>query len=223
MPVVAHAIVDVARVARTRVLADHGWRRRGRRRRGRAVADRINGNDGWDKIARDFITASGNVRQHGETGLFLAQKGEPENITAEVARIFLGMQIQCAQCHDHPTDEWKREQFHQMAAFFPRVGVRRAGDGKPRSFEVYSRNKKGRGKKKQNKKTIEHYMPDLAHPELPGEITKPVFFLTGHSLELGTKDQIRRQALAGWLTDAEENPWFAKAYVNRIWTELIGR
>ena len=188
-----------------------------------AVADRINGNDGWDKIARDFITASGNVRQHGETGLFLAQKGEPENITAEVARIFLGMQIQCAQCHDHPTDEWKREQFHQMAAFFPRVGVRRVGDGKPRSFEVYSRNKKGRGKKKQNKKAIEHYMPDLAHPELPGEITKPVFFLTGHSLELGTKDHIRRQALADWLTTAEENPWFAKAYVNRIWTELIGQ
>ena len=187
-----------------------------------AFASRLNRGDGWDELARSFITASGDVREHGETGLFLAQKGEPENITAEISRIFLGMQIQCAQCHDHPTDEWKREQFHQLAAFFSRINVRPVRNVKPRSFEVVSRNKKGRGKKGKNRKSIEHYMPDLADPESPGQITKPVFFLTGHSLELGTKDQARRQALAGWLTDAEENPWFATAYVNRIWTELTG-
>ncbi|MEE2781014.1 MAG: DUF1549 domain-containing protein [Planctomycetota bacterium] len=187
-----------------------------------AFASRLNRGDGWDEVARSFITASGDVREHGETGLFLAQKGEPENITAEISRIFLGMQIQCAQCHDHPTDEWKREQFHQLAAFFPRINVRPVRNVKPRSFEVVSRNKKGRGKKGKNRKRIEHYMPDLADPESPGQITKPVFFLTGHSLELGTEDQTRRQALAGWLTDAEENPWFATAYVNRIWTELTG-
>ena len=64
-------------------------------------------------------------------------------------------------------------------------------------------------------------MPDLARPNVPGQITKPVFFLTGHSLELGTQDQIRRQTLAEWLT-ANDNPWFARAYVNRIWTELMG-
>ncbi len=187
-----------------------------------AVAQRINDNVRWDQIATDFITASGDVRKHGVTGLFLAQKGEPEGITAEVARIFLGIQIQCAQCHDHPTDQWKREQFHQLAAFFPRVGVRRTRDGKPRSFEVYSRNKQGRGKKSKNKKPLEYYMPDLAQPDSRGQITKPIFFLTGHSLELGTADNARREALAHWLTDAETNPWFARAYVNRVWTELMG-
>lgn len=187
-----------------------------------AVAQRINNNVRWDQIATDFITASGDVRKHGVTGLFLAQKGEPEGITAEVARIFLGIQIQCAQCHDHPTDQWKREQFHQLAAFFPRVGVRRTRDGKPRSFEVYSRNKQGGGKKSKNKKPLEYYMPDLAQPDSRGQITKPIFFLTGHSLELGSTDKTRREALANWLTDAETNPWFARAYVNRIWTELMG-
>ncbi len=187
-----------------------------------AVAKRINDNVRWDQIATDFITASGDVRERGETGLFLAQKGEPEGITAEVARIFLGIQIQCAQCHDHPTDQWKREQFHQLAAFFPRVGIRRVREANPRSFEVYSRNKQGRKKKSKNKKSLEHYMPDLAHPDTPGKITKPVFFLTGHSLDLGTADQDRREALAHWITDPEANPWFARAYVNRVWTELIG-
>jgi len=189
-----------------------------------AVAERINHNARWDQIATDFITASGDVRSHGETGLLLAQKGEPEGITAEVARIFLGIQIQCAQCHDHPTDQWKREQFHQLAAFFPRVGIRPVRNSQPRNFEVYSRNhknKKGDGKGK-NKKPLEYFMPNLENPEASGLITKPVFFLTGHSLELGTADQDRREALANWLTDAEENPWFARAYVNRLWTELIG-
>ena len=189
-----------------------------------AVADRLNNNMGWDQIANDFITASGDVRGHGETALFITQKGEPEGITAEVSRIFLGMQIQCAQCHDHPTDRWKREQFHQLAAFFPRVGIRRVRNEEPRNFEVYSRNKQIRGNKNRNrnKKSLEYYMPDLARPNAQGQITKPVFFLTGHSLELGTQDQIRRQTLAEWITDNDENPWFARAYINRIWTELIG-
>ncbi len=189
----------------------------------KAVADRLNNNIGWDQIANDFITASGDVRGHGETALFIAQKGEPEGITAEVSRIFLGIQIQCAQCHDHPTDQWKREQFHQLAAFFPRVGVRRVRNEEPRNFEVYSRNKQGRGKKNKNKKSLEYYMPDLARPNVQGQVTKPVFFLTGHSLELGTQDQIRRQTLAEWITANDENPWFARAYVNRMWTELMGR
>ncbi len=187
-----------------------------------AVADRLNQNVGWDQIASDFITARGDVRSHGETALFLAQKGNPEGITAEVSRIFLGIQIQCAQCHDHPTDQWTREQFHQLAAFFPRVGIRRVRNEEPRNFEVFSRNNQGRGKKSKNRKKLEYFTPDLAMPDVQGRITKPVFFLTGHSLELGTQDQIRRQTLAEWLTATEKNPWFARAYVNRIWTELMG-
>jgi hypothetical protein len=187
-----------------------------------AVAEKFNRGLPWDAIARDFITASGDVRTHGETGLFLAQKGEPEDITSEIARVFLGMQIQCAQCHDHPSDEWSREQFHQMAAFFPRVGVRRVRDTMQKNFEVFSIDQqRGRGKKRGNR--LEHYMPDLENPQAPGTITKPVFFLTGQSLELGASDAQRRESLAAWVTDPEKNPWFARAYVNRIWAELIGR
>ena len=89
------------------------------------LADQLNGNEGWDSIASNFITAKGDVRENGHTAIIMAQDGRTEETTAEISRIFLGIQIQCAQCHDHPYDRWKREQFHELAAFFPRIGVRR--------------------------------------------------------------------------------------------------
>ena len=83
-------------------------------------------NDGtpWSEVAESLITATGDVREVGATGLIMAQDGKAEETAAEVSRIFLGIQIQCAQCHDHPTDRWKRQQFHELAAFFPRMTVR---------------------------------------------------------------------------------------------------
>jgi Protein of unknown function (DUF1549) len=80
------------------------------------LAEQFNQGVGWDRIARAFITAQGDIREHGETGLIMAQMGQAAEIAAETARIFLGVQIQCAQCHDHPTDRWKRTQFHELAA-----------------------------------------------------------------------------------------------------------
>ena len=85
------------------------------------LRDQFNKNTPWDQIARSFITATGDVKENGATGLIMAQNGNTADITSEVSRIFLGVQIQCANCHDHKTDRWKREQFHQLAAFFPRI------------------------------------------------------------------------------------------------------
>ncbi|MEZ6058902.1 MAG: DUF1549 domain-containing protein [Planctomycetaceae bacterium] len=80
---------------------------------------------GWDQIATDLLTATGKVSENGAAALMFAHEGQAEEIAAEASRLFLGVQIQCANCHDHPWDQWKREQFHQLAAFFPRVAVRR--------------------------------------------------------------------------------------------------
>ena len=88
------------------------------------LTEQFNQNKPWSEIATDFITAEGDVRENGKTALIMAQGGMPEDVTAEVSRIFLGIQIQCAQCHNHPTDRWQREQFHELAAFFPRIAVR---------------------------------------------------------------------------------------------------
>src|SRR5262249_18084901 len=70
--------------------------------------------------------------------------------------------------------------------------------------------------------SLEHHMPDLNHPEEPGKLMRPVFFVTGQKLDAGATDSQRREKLAEWIT-AGGNRWFAKAFVNRMWSELVGR
>jgi hypothetical protein len=187
------------------------------------LCQELNENTTWDKIATDFITATGDVRDNGSAALIMAQDGRTEETTAEVSRIFLGMQIQCAQCHDHPYDRWKREQFHELAAFFPRVGVRPVQSATRRSFAVVSSDRpfapRMNGNNAERLPTPEHVMPNLEDPTLFGRTMQPKFFLTSATLSEGTPDRERRETLAKWLT---ENEWFAKAIVNRMWSELAG-
>jgi hypothetical protein len=190
----------------------------------RYLAEQFNGNVGWDKIARDFIAARGDVREAGATGIIMAQMGQPPEVAGEMSRIFLGVQIQCAQCHDHPTDRWKRTQFHELVAFFPRIAVQPVKDGEMRSFAVVSRDREPRVAPKDGKYRgqLEHFMPDLSDPSAKGKEMKPIFFLTGKKLETGAPDVKRRETLAEWFT-AKGNLWFARAFVNRIWAEMVGR
>jgi hypothetical protein len=194
------------------------------------LAESLNQNKPWSQIATEFITASGGANENGACGLIVAQQGQPEEIVGEVSRIFLGVQIQCAQCHDHPTDRWKREQFHQLAAFFPRVASQPSRQGMNRqvlpeiTVTVTDRaplfgargpmNMRFRG-------TLEHRMSDPKDPQSEGKLMEPVFFATGDKLSIGTPDAERRGSLANWIT-ATDNPFFAKAFVNRMWSELTG-
>ncbi|MFO0897285.1 MAG: DUF1549 domain-containing protein [Pirellulales bacterium] len=177
----------------------------------------------WDQIASGFITAAGDVREDGRTALIMAQMGQTAETAAEVSRIFLGVQIQCAQCHDHPTDRWKREQFHELAAFFPRIAVRPDNSGERRTFRVVASDLTFRKRRPDNARrgTAEHYMPDLNDPAALGTLMQPALFATGQRLEPGQDDAERRGQLAAWLT-SPDNPWFARAMVNRVWSELVG-
>ena len=79
-----------------------------------------------------LITATGRNDENGAVALSLAHEARPVELAGEVSRIFMGVQIQCAQCHDHKTDAWKRRQFHEFAAFFQGVRpkqVEKAGHG----------------------------------------------------------------------------------------------
>jgi hypothetical protein len=187
----------------------------------------FNKNSPWSKIATDMITATGDALENGACGLIVAQQGMPEDVTAEVSRIFLGVQIQCAQCHDHPTDRWKREQFHELAAFFPRIASRVILTQEQRSITVVANdNPSPFGRRPMNanfrfRGTPEHYMSDLQNPQARGKLMTPVLFATGQKLPLGTPDSQRRGTLAEWIT-AKDNPFFAKAFVNRMWSELVG-
>ena len=183
--------------------------------------DTLNTNTPWDQFATDLITALGDIREDGSTALIAAQQGRPEETVSEISRIFLGIQIQCAQCHDHPTDRWKQEQFHELAAFFPRVAVRPQMD--PRTFLVYAVDRIRFQPRTNNNRfmgTLEHRMPNFEDPATPGPQVTPKFFINDQQLPLGTTDMDRRRMLAQWIT-SPDNPWFAKAAVNRMWSELV--
>jgi hypothetical protein len=188
------------------------------------LTNQLNENVTWDKIATEFITATGDVRENGATAIHMAQDGRTEETTAEISRIFLGIQIQCAQCHDHKTDRWKREQFHELAAFFPRIAVRPDQTPTRNTFRVEADDDPpGRGRRgnpdNNRRGQPEHYMPDMENPSARGTLMTPEFFLTGKKLPLGSTDANRRGTLSEWIT---ANPWFATALVNRIWGELVG-
>lgn len=187
------------------------------------LTDALNNGVGWDRIAVDFITAKGDIREDGRAVFIAAQQGRPEETVSEISRIFLGIQIQCAQCHDHPTDRWKQEQFHELVAFFPRVALRPQQE--PRSFVVTATDFVGRRRTANANNrfvgTLEHTMPNLAEPTQPGQVMTPKFFVSGQTLPAGTSDAVRRDSLARWIT-SPDNPWFAKAVTNRVWAELVG-
>jgi hypothetical protein len=188
-----------------------------------ALTEKLNENEPWDRIAAEFITATGDVKENGTTAIQMAQDGRTEETAAEISRIFLGIQIQCCQCHDHPYDSWKREQFHEFAAFFPRIAVRPVQTPTRRSFEVVADDGPERRRPNPNAEgrrgQAEHYMPDLDDPAAPGTRMQPKFFLSSAKLKYGTLDAERRGAVARWMT---KNPWFATAFVNRMWSELVG-
>ncbi len=166
------------------------------------MAEQLNRNRPWSEITRDVVTATGSIEEN-PAGTFIGfHQGNPAKLSTEVSRIFLGVNIQCAECHDHPFDDWKRRQFHQMAAFFGRLDA----DTKEVCFEPEA----------------SYSMPDAKDSGLVRMPLSPVTF-TGDSVadfEETTTDP--RFALADWMT-ASDNPWFAKAYVNRVWTVLTGK
>ena len=103
------------------------------------MAEQWNKGAGWNSTVTAMLTASGNVEEHPETALIFAQGAIAEEVAAEACRVFLGIQLQCANCHDHPSDIWKREQFHQLTAYFPRMAERRMNAGMP-EYEIVSVN-----------------------------------------------------------------------------------
>jgi hypothetical protein len=178
------------------------------------LADQLARNAPWDEVATALITASGRNDTSGPANFLMAHSAQPVELAGEVSRVFMGVQIQCAQCHDHPTDPWTRQQFHEFAAFF--AGLRQPrqvtppGQGQVPVFEV-------------NVQRFPRYtMPDLKDPQTQIPVP-PRFFLASTEPPLAsglTTDQ--RRALAASFVTGQDNPWFARAFVNRIWYALIG-
>ena len=80
-----------------------------------------------------MITATGRNDENGAVAFPLAYEAQPVEMAGEVSRIFMGVQIQCAQCHDHKTDSWKQRQFHEFAAFFAGTRPKAGRQGRARA------------------------------------------------------------------------------------------
>ena len=172
------------------------------------LAGRINENAPWDETVRTILTASGKVKDQPAATFVGFHEADTTRLAAETARVFLSVQIGCAQCHDHPFDEWKRQQFHELAAYFVRASAKMPWND---SGEIEVKDK-GKG---------EYEMPNVADPTKQGITMTPTFF-TGQKTEPGKSDLDRRRELAAVIASID-NPWFAKAYVNRVWGRLMGR
>jgi hypothetical protein len=173
------------------------------------LAEKFNTGVTWDKITQEILTGTGNVKEKPAATFVGYHQGNSTKLAAETARIFLGLQIQCAQCHDHKFDHWKREQFHSLAAFFARSSGKL---GKAQDGSSTMVGDAGKG---------EHVMPDAKNPKNKGKTMEPVF-LTGTKVSATASDTERRQKLAKMIACAD-NPWFATSYVNRMWAQLTRR
>lgn len=169
-------------------------------------------NAGFDVIVRDLVTVPitgtekrpqmvlTDLRAPNPIAFIAAKEADPGKLAATATRLFLGVRLECAQCHNHPFDKWTQEQFWNQAAFF--AGVQR----------------KGRGP----------FAPVLEKAEtrtiaLATDATKtvPVLYLDGGDPAIAEQER-PRDKLAKWMT-ARENPFFARATVNRVWGQLLGR
>ena len=168
----------------------------------------------WDEIAAAMIRGQGRTDEDGAANFAAAHAASPVQLAGEASRVFLGVQIQCAECHDHKTDSWKREQFHELAAFFAGGRMKRVMKPEPGVRAVFEVSETPRAR---------YAMPDLAHP--PKTIpTKPRFFLASQTTEpvpAGLSVAQLRELAASYIT-GQDDPWFARAFVNRIWTVLMG-
>ncbi len=163
----------------------------------------------WDQIVTALVTAYGINDETPAVNYLTALYGNPVEIAATTSRVFLGVQIQCAECHNAKTESWKREQFHEFAAFFGRAKLiqHKDVDGRGTPYAIESRSD---GQYRMtDKKDPDHLIP--MQPR----------FLTGESVSIDASDAERRQALARFLTSSK-NPWFARCYINRMWTALMG-
>ena len=177
------------------------------------LAEQFAANRPWDEVATDLITATGRNDENGAVNFALAYEAKPVEIAGEVSRIFLGVQIQCAQCHDHQTDPWKREQFHEFASFFAGSRSRRVEQGRQGGAAGLRGRRAGQG-------AVHHARPEGPAEADPGE---PAFFLAEEAepVPAGLTVEEKRDLVASYVT-GQDNPWFAKAFVNRIWDVLIG-
>jgi hypothetical protein len=151
-----------------------------------------------NQMVQSLLTAKGGTFKQPAANFYKVET-DTLKLTENVAQAFMGMRIQCAQCHNHPFDRWTMNDYYGFAAFFSQVG-RKVGED-PRESVIYNR-----------------ASGELKHP-VGGRDMKPKF-LGGDTPEINGQD--RRAVLAKWLA-SPENPYFAKNLANVVWAHFLGK
>jgi hypothetical protein len=192
------------------------------------LAEQFVQNRGWHEIVLDLLTFEGDIAQHPESAFIIANsegfQPQADRLAAASARFFLGVQLQCAQCHNHPFAPWKQTDFWSTAAFFSRLrNTSQKGPPFVLTEEPAADPPEG------GKKGAPVSPPTLlgAAIQIPsstgsgaGRVVKAKF-LSGEEPVLDVHGPFR-PAFAAWIT-AAENPYFARAAVNRLWAHFFGR
>jgi hypothetical protein len=187
------------------------------------LTDKFAKNEPYDHWVRELLLAEESSQQGGGAIFYLQyfqNIARPEEAATAVSRIFLGTQLQCTQCHDDRRgDKWKQGDFWGFAAFFARLAiVEGAASGKPAKWLA----EKSGGEVTLAKQPVPAKFldgPALTEPPLPKEFKEPNL----KDGKLPAKPLFsRKEKLVEWLT-AAENPFFARAVVNRVWAQFLGR
>jgi hypothetical protein len=161
------------------------------------LQEKIAKNVPTDVWVRELLGASGGTFKNPPTNYYQIER-DIVKVTENVAQVFMGMRIQCAQCHNHPFDRWTMDDYYGFASFFSQIGRKQADD--PRELVIFN----GGG-------------GEFNHPVKNKPM--PPKFLGGAVPDVAGKD--RRVVLANWLA-SPENPYFAKNLANMVWNHFFG-
>ncbi len=158
-------------------------------------------NKPFDKFVRELLTGKGSAYQNETaTANYYRVTNDPSELTTSTSQIFMGVRLECCRCHNHPFDRWMQDDFYGMAAFFAKTHQR---DGVGKDEIIIFNNDSGEVRQLRTQ-----------------QVMSPKFITAEKPLETPQGDL--RTYLADWIT-SKENPYFAKATVNRLWKQFFGR
>jgi len=169
------------------------------------IRERFRDNTPWNEFVAELLTAAGSTHEYGPVAVF-RDKREPAEMAEFVSQLFLGVRLNCAKCHHHPSERWSQDDYYSMAAFFGSMKRKGQGISEPISGE-----------------------PEFWWFEPGGKVTHPVSEAVmvprppgGEAFSSIDPASDPRGVFVDWLTKPD-NPHFAKAMVNRIWAGMFGR
>ncbi len=175
------------------------------------VKDALQKNMPYNQFVQELIAADGELRNNAAGNYILRYNRSPVLLTSHTSRFFLGLPMQCAECHDHKTEAWRQEDFYGIAAFF--TGIERKRKGSIQTVNMIG-----------EKQKIDNFLiTNTPQKSLwVRRLDSKVFPRFPDGTEYNGRPVKKREALAEWITD-KSNPYFSRALVNRIWKHFMGR